>query len=160
MSAIIYGSQARAYGIKGNVAVHDGTNTDWPTLTADRECIITAYDWADSPQGQQLGLNQLGYPTSEAVAFAQFDVNITFEFGSSTTTPTIAEAEGLLMPALMSKITLENFANSDINGAYNYVTGRVTGTNQGWKVGVMTLRAFSNGTNLLAANKVAFGALS
>lgn len=160
MAPLIYGTQARAYGIKGNVATHDGSATVWPTLNSETACIITAYTFSNNPAGQVTGFNQLGYPISEAVAFAQFDVTITFEFGSSTLTPTIADAESLLMPEVMAKLTLENFANTDMNGAYNYISGSMTGANQGWKVGTMTLRAFSDGTDLAAANKVALAALS
>lgn len=160
MAAFIYGTQARVYGVKGNVAVHDGTATVWPTLTANAACIITAYNWAVNPQGQVQGLDQYGRITSEAIAFAQFDLNITFEFGSSTTTPTEAEAEALIMPAPMAKLTLENFENTDVNGAYNFISGSIAGSNQGWKVGNMVLRAISNGSNLDAANKGALSALS
>lgn len=160
MSAFIFGTQARVYGVKGNVKTHDGTNTVWPTLTANAACIITAYNWAVNPQGQVQGLDQFGRITSEAIAYAQYDLNVTFEFGSETSTPTIAEAEALIMPAPMSLLTLENFENTDVNGVYNFISGSVAGTNQGWKIGNMVLRAISNGSDLVAANKGALAALS
>jgi len=59
------------------------------------------------------------------------------------------------MPDLMAKITLENMDNSDLNGAYNFISGSVTGSNQGWKTGTMTLRAISDTGNTLSLNKQA-----
>ncbi len=160
MGALIYGTQARSYGIKGNVATHDGVNTVWASLNSETSCFITGYTFANNPGGQVTGFSQLGFPTSEAVAYAQFDVSIQFEFGSSTLTPSIADADSLLMPEVMASIRLQNFANSDMNGNYNYLNGSMTGNNQGWKVGSMTLRSFSNGTDLAAANKAAFSAIT
>jgi hypothetical protein len=150
--AKIYGSQARVYGINGNVAVHDaGTSTNWPTLDANADCIITGYTYTPSMQGNVQGFDQFGRLTSEAFAYAQFEITVNFEFGGDS----IADSKSLIMPDLMAKLTLENMDNSDLNGAYNFISGSVTGSNQGWKTGTMTLRAISDPGNTLSANKQA-----
>jgi len=152
--AVYYGSQARVYGIAGNVKADDaGVSTDWPTLDATTSCIITGYTYTPSMQGNVQGFDQNGRLTSEAFAYAQFEITINFEFGSAT--PSISDAKGLIMPDLMAKLTLENMDNTDLNGAYNFISGSVTGSNQGWKTGTMTLRAVDNGSNTLSANKTA-----
>jgi hypothetical protein len=154
--AKIYGSQARVYGINGNVAADDNTGstpTDWPDLiaAANTDCIITGYTYTPSMQGNVQGFDQFGRLTSEAFAYAQFEITVNFEFGGDS----IAESKTLKMPDLMAKITLENMDNSDLNGAYNFISGSVTGSNQGWKTGTMTLRAISDPGNTLSLNKQA-----
>jgi len=159
----LYGTQARVYGIGGNIKVHDGTDTEWPTLTANRACIITGYTYTPSMQGGVQGYDQTGRLTSEAFAYAQFELSITFEFGSATSPSeqvTVANAKALLMPDFMAKITVENMDNTDLNGAYNFISGSVTGSNQGWKVGNMTLRSISAAANTLSANKGALSTIS
>ena len=156
----LYGTQARVYGISGNVRVHDGSDTEWPTLDASRACIITGYTYTPSMQGGVQGYDQNGRLTSEAFAYAQFELAITFEFGSSLATPTVTEAKTLIMPDLMAKIYIENMDNADLNGQYNFISGSVTGSNQGWKVGNMTLRAIDNGANTLSATKGALSTIS
>jgi hypothetical protein len=156
----LYGTQARVYGISGNVRVHDGSDTEWPTLDASRACIITGYTYTPSMQGGVQGYDQSGRLTSEAFAYAQFELAITFEFGSSLATPTVTEAKTLIMPDLMAKIYIENMDNADLNGQYNFISGSVTGSNQGWKVGNMTLRAIDNGANTLSATKGALSTIS
>ena len=47
------------------------------------------------------------------------------------------------MPTLMAKITLASMDNADLTGTYNFISGSVTGSNQGWKTGTMTLRRIS-----------------
>jgi hypothetical protein len=161
----LYGTQARVYGIAGNVRADDGTSgtdTEWPTLDATRACIITGYTYTPSMQGGVQGYDQSGRLTSEAFAYAQFELAITFEFGSATVSPnvTVAKAKALIMPDLMAKIYIENMDNADLNGQYNFISGSVTGSNQGWKVGNMTLRAIDNGANTLSASKGALSAIS
>ena len=159
--AVYYGSQARVYGIAGNVKADDaGVNTDWPTLDATRSCIITGYTYTPSMQGNVQGFDQYGRLTSEAFAYAQFEITINFEFGSDASTPSITDAKGLIMPDLMAKLTLENMDNTDLNGAYNFISGSVTGSNQGWKTGTMTLRAISDPGNTLSANKQALAEIA
>ena len=163
--AKIYGSQARVYGINGNVAADDNTGntpTDWPDLIAstNTDCIITGYTYTPSMQGNVQGFDQYGRLTSEAFAYAQFEITINFEFGSDASTPSITDAKGLIMPDLMAKLTLENMDNTDLNGAYNFISGSVTGSNQGWKTGTMTLRAIDNGSNTLSANKTALAEIA
>jgi hypothetical protein len=59
----------------------------------------------------------------------------------------------------MAKLTLENMDNTDLNGAYNFISGSVTGSNQGWKTGTMTLRAIDDGT-YTSANKTALAEIA
>ena len=109
--------------------------------------------------GNVEGYDQYGALVCEAFAGAQFEISLTFEFGSSLTTGGAAggefDARSLIMPNLMAKIELENMDNSDLNGTYNFRSGSVTGSNQGWKVGNMTLRAVDNGSTINSSDKVA-----
>jgi hypothetical protein len=149
----LYGTQARVYGINGNVKV--GSPTEWPSLTSpDTVCIITGYTFTPSMAGGVEGFDQNGKLTSEAFAYATFELQVNFEFGGDTT----GHAKTLLMPVLMAKIQLEQMDNAELNGIYNFRSGSVTGTNQGWKTGSMTLRAIS-GADLIAANKIAFASV-
>jgi len=149
----LYGTQARVYGISGNVK--EGTPTEWASLSSpDTVCIISGYTFTPSTAGAVEGFDQNGNLTSEAFAYATFELQVNFEFGGDTS----AHAKGLILPVLMAKIQLENMDNVELNGIYNFRSGSITGANQGWKTGSMTLRAIS-GADLVAANKVAFASV-
>ena len=152
----LYGTQARVYGINGNVMLNGavGSDTEWPTLTGTRLCIITGYTFTPSMAGGVEGFDQFGRLTSEAFAYATFELQVNFEFGSTDLSGGVADSKGLLMPTLMSKIELELMDNDDLNGTYNFISGSVTGSNQGWKTGSMTLRAISSSANLTTASKL------
>lgn len=156
--AILYGTESRVYGINGNVKQPGaGSDTVWSELTANTECIITGYTYTPAAQGVVEGYDQTGLLTTEAFAYATFELTINFEFGGSDDT----NAKSLKLPALMAKIEIENMDNTDLNGTYNFRSGSVTGSNQGWKTGTMTLRAVSvSGTNITSASKVAFPPIS
>ena len=80
----LYGTQARVYGINGNVKV--GSPTEWPSLTSpDTVCIITGYTFTPSMAGGVEGFDQNGKLTSEAFAYATFELQVNFEFGGDTT---------------------------------------------------------------------------
>lgn len=155
----LYGTESRVYGIQGNIGLHSSTDTDWAALTGTKKCVITGYTYTPSMVGNVEGYDQYGALVCEAFAGAQFEISLTFEFGSTLTTGGVAggeaDARALIMPNLMAKIELENMDNADLNGTYNFRSGSVTGSNQGWKVGNMTLRAVDNGSNINSASKVA-----
>jgi|TARA_R100000482_G_scaffold14747_1_gene4357 hypothetical protein len=158
----LYGTQARVYGIGGRVMKpsENNSNTVWSSLTASTVCIITGYTYTPAVAGAVEGYDQTGRLTSEAFAYATFEMTINFEFGSTTTSGGVADSKGLKMPDLMAVIELTGMDNSDLNGVYNFRSGSVTGSNQGWKTGTMTLRAISNSANIQAANKGSLAAIS
>lgn len=136
--SILYGTKARVYGISGNIEA-DGANTDWPTLDATALCVITGYTFTPSMAGSVEGFDQNGLLQAEAYAYANFELQINFEFSGTA----ITDAKSIVMPVLMAKITLVSMDNADLNGTYNFISGSVTGSNQGWKTGTMTLRKIS-----------------
>jgi hypothetical protein len=155
----LYGTESRVYGIQGNIGLNSSTATEWSILTGSKKCVITGYTYTPSMVGNVEGYDQYGNLVCEAFAGAQFEMSLTFEFGSTVTSGGASggevDARALIMPNLMAKIELENMDNSDLNGIYNFRSGSVTGSNQGWKVGNMTLRAVDNGSNINSATKVA-----
>ncbi len=155
----LFGTQARVYGIGGNIKLHDTTNTNWASLSGNKVCVITGYTFTPARAGEVQAFDQTGRLAAEAFAYATFEVALTFEFGSTSLSGT-SEAKGIIMPNLMAKITLENMDNADLNGAYNFIAGSVTGTNQGWKVGNMTLRRISAAANTNTTSAIAFSAVS
>jgi len=157
----LYGTQARVYGIGGNIKKPGvGSDTVWSSLSGDRICIITGYTYTPAVAGAVEGLDQYGRLTSEAFSYATFELSLTFEFGSTNLSNGVADSKGILMPDLMALIEIENMDNTDLNGTYNFRSGSVTGSNQGWKTGNMTLRAISASANVLAANKISLAAIS
>jgi hypothetical protein len=155
----LYGTESRVYGIQGNIALNAAGGTEWAALTGTAKCVITGYTYTPSMVGNVEGYDQYGALVCEAFAGAQFEMSLTFEFGSTKTTGGAGggeeDARQLIMPNLMAKIKLENMDNTDLNGIYNFRTGSVTGSNQGWKVGNMTLRAVDNGLTINSSDKVA-----
>ena len=136
--SILYGTKARVYGISGNIEAN-GANTDWPTLDADALCVITGYTFTPSMAGSVEGFDQNGVLQAEAYAYANFELQINFELSGTN----ISNAKSIVMPTLMAKITLASMDNADLTGTYNFISGSVTGSNQGWKTGTMTLRRIS-----------------
>jgi hypothetical protein len=157
----LYGTQARVYGIGGNIKLPGvGSDTVWSSLSGSRICIITGYTYTPAVAGAVEGLDQYGRLTSEAFSYATFELSLTFEFGSTDLSNGVADSKSILMPDLMALIEIENMDNTDLNGTYNFRSGSVTGSNQGWKTGNMTLRAISASANLQAANKISLAAIS
>jgi hypothetical protein len=155
----LYGTESRVYGIQGNIALNAAGGTEWPILTGTTKCVITGYTYTPSMVGNVEGYDQYGALVCEAFSGAQFEMSLTFEFGSTKTSGGAGggeeDARSLIMPNLMAKIKLENMDNGDLNGIYNFRSGSVTGSNQGWKVGNMTLRAVDNGLTINSSDKVA-----
>jgi len=138
--SILYGTKARVYGISGNIKTHAASNsTFWPTLDANALCVITGYTFTPSMAGSVEGFDQNGLLQAEAYAYANFELQINFELGGDA----ISNAKAIIMPTLMTRIDLEAMDNAELNGSYNFISGSVTGSNQGWKTGTMTLRKIS-----------------
>lgn len=161
----LYGTQARVYGINGSVTLQGVSSslTEWPTFTdSNLVCIITGYTFTPSMAGSVEALDQNGRIVSEAFAYANFELQINFEIGSTTLSggTGITKAKLVQMPLMMAKITLANMDNQDLNGTWNFISGSMTGTNQGWKTGSMTLRAISPAANTSPNAKVAFASIA
>jgi len=150
--SILHGTKARVYGITGNIKVHASGSTNWPSLDLNALCVITGYTFTPSMAGSVEGFDQNGLLQSEAYAYANYELQINFEIGGTA----ISNAKGVIMPIPMARIDLELMDNADLNGAYNFISGSVTGSNQGWKTGSMTLRrtsttASTSSTTILSA---------
>ena len=76
----LFGTQARVYGIGGNIKLNDTTNTNWASLTGSKVCVITGYTFTPARAGEVQAFDQTGRLAAEAFSYATFEVALTFDY--------------------------------------------------------------------------------